>query len=84
MTARQTIREIMKEMHISNADFADTLQISTAALWDRITDKKGRKDISVSILSDMLDHLNYEVVIMPKGKARKVEGAYVVTPVEEG
>lgn len=86
MDARDIVKEIMKEKDRSNADIANNLGISVAALWDRLskTTTGGNKPKSITIkkLNDLLRCLDYELVILPRGKAGRIDGAYVVT--EEG
>ena len=77
MNARQIIKEIMNTKGIVNADMAHRLSITQAALWDRLNTKKTR-DIPVSTLCEMLAVMDYDVVIVPRGKGSKIEGAYRV------
>jgi biotin operon repressor len=59
----------MRENDISNATLANKLNITQATLWDRIDTKprknKPRKDIPVSMLSEMLKEMGYKVLIVP-------------------
>lgn len=75
MNARQIIKEIMMNKEITNADMAHRLSITQAALWDRLNTKK-TKDIPVSTLCEMLAVMDYDVVIVPRGKGAKIEGSY--------
>lgn len=88
MDARDIVKDIMKEKNRTNADLANNLGISVAALWDRLskttTGTNKPKSITVKKLNDLLRCLDYELVIMPRGKAGRIEGAYVVTEDEEG
>ena len=77
MTGREIIKEIMKEQGITNAEMADRLNITQATLWDRLNNKKV-KDIPLSLLSEMLRVLDYNVQIVPRAtripdKGYKVE-----------
>ena len=65
MKAREIIKVIMDKQGVNNACMADRLEISQAALWDRLNNKKV-KDIPVSLLSEMLRALDYKVVIVPR------------------
>jgi transcriptional regulator with XRE-family HTH domain len=78
MNAKQIVKAVMEEQGITNAVLANRLNITPAALWDRLNNKKN-KDLSVSTLCDMLQALDYDVVITPHGKGSKIEGAYKVT-----
>lgn len=75
MNARQIIKELMASKNITNADMAHRLSITQAALWDRLNTKK-TKDIPVSTLCEMLAVMDYDVIIVPRGKGSKIEGAY--------
>jgi hypothetical protein len=52
---------------------ADRLNITQAALWDRLNTKKA-KDIPVSMLSEMLRALDYKVVIVPRSSRVPSDG----------
>ena len=65
MKGREIVKEIMKEQGITNAQMADKLNITQAALWDRINSSKV-KDIPLSTLSDMLRALDYKIQIVPR------------------
>lgn len=80
MNARQIVKEIMNNKEITNADMAHRLSITQAALWDRLNTKKA-KDIPVSTLCEMLAVMDYDVVIVPRGKGSKIDGAYRVSGV---
>lgn len=85
MNARQIVKEIMSNKKITNADMAHRLSITQAALWDRLNTGKA-KDVSVSTLCEMLAVMDYDVVIVPRGKGAKIDGAYRVNgaPQKEG
>lgn len=65
MTGREIIKEIMNEQGVTNAEMAFKLEITQAALWDRLNNKKV-KDIPLSLLSEMLRELDYTVQIVPR------------------
>ena len=50
---------------MSNAELAAKLNITQAALWDRLNNKKV-KDIPLSLLTEMLRMLDYTVQITPR------------------
>ena len=87
MDARDIVKEIMKEKNRSNADIANNLGISVAALWDRLskttTGSNKPKSITVKKLNELLRCLDYELVIMPRGKSGRMDDAFLVTD-EEG
>ncbi len=76
MNAIEIVNQIMTEKEIKQADMASALDITPAALWDRL--KPSKDNISIKKLSEMLRYLNYEVVIMPRGKASHLDDVYVV------
>lgn len=77
MTAKEIVKTLMIEKEVTNADMAAALQITQAALWDRLNPKK-TDNMTVKKLNSMLRHLGYDLVIMPRGKAGRVEGSYLV------
>lgn len=82
MNGREIIKNLMKQKGVSNADMANRLSITQAALWDRLNNKKV-KDIPLSLLSEMLSVIDYDVVIVPRGKGSRIEGAYKVGEIEK-
>ena len=67
MTGREIVKSIMEKQGISNADMAKRLNITNAAMWDRVNSPKV-KDIPLSILSDMLRVMDYKIQIVPVKK----------------
>ena len=65
MSGREIIKQIMEEQGVTNAELAARLNISQAALWDRLNNKKV-KDIPLSLLTEMLRMLDYTVQIAPR------------------
>ncbi len=83
MKAREIVKDLMAQAEISNVDMAKRLDITPAALWDRLNTKK-TKDIPVSTLQDMLQALEYKLVII---KAREEVDGYTIgeeNPAEPG
>ena len=76
MNEKEIVKEIMKEKKISNADAAAALGLTQATMWDRLNGKK--TNLSINKLNEILRYLGYELVIMPRGKANRIEGAHVV------
>lgn len=75
MNGREIVKEIMEREGKTNAEVADMLNITQAAMWDRLNNKKV-KDISLSTLSEMLRVLGYKVAIVPRTH-RLPDGGYV-------
>ena len=80
MKGKEAIKEIMKNKGETNTAFAEKLDISQQALWDRLNNKKN-KDLSLIILCKMARILGYRVVLMPTTK-RITEDMYVLTEEE--
>ena len=76
MTGREIIKQIMEEQGVSNAELAAKLNITQAALWDRLNNKKV-KDIPLSLMSEMLRMLDYKIQIVPR-ESRIPEKGYKV------
>ena len=74
MTTQEIIKEIMGMKNETNAGLASKLEISQAALWDRLNNTK-RKDLSISVLSKMLRLLDYKIQIVPRDK-QSPKGGY--------
>ena len=67
MTTQEIIKNIMTNKNETNAELADKLQITQAALWDRLNNTK-RKELSINIVSTMLRALGYKIQIVPRKK----------------
>lgn len=73
MRGREIIKAIMKQKGVSNADMAARLQISQAALWDRLNTKRA-KDIPVSTMAEMLRQLDHKVIIVSRSTRVPLDG----------
>lgn len=73
MNSKEIVKEIMKEQNRKNAEVADMLNITPAALWDRLNTSKA-KDLSVSSLNDMLRVLGYKIQIVPRDSKTPTNG----------
>ena len=78
MNAKEIVIKLMEEQNKTNAQMADAIGISQATMWDRLKSPK-TNNLTVKKLNEMLRVLGYEVVIMPRAKAGRIDGAYVVT-----
>lgn len=67
MTTQEIIKDIMVKKGETNAGVASKLEISQAALWDRLNNNK-RKDLSISVLLKMLKLFEYKIQIVPRTK----------------
>ena len=87
MNGREIIKDIMTKSNITNSALANKLGITQAALWDRIdtTPRKGkpRKDIPVSLLSEMVQAMDYKVTIVPSSTS-VAENGYVIESYKGG
>lgn len=77
MDAREIIKDIMNANEITNAELARKLDITQATIWDRLNNRKGRKDISVALLKTMSEALGYKIMIVPN-ETPIPEGGYEV------
>ena len=73
MKGREIIKAVMEKQGESNAALASKLNISSAALWDRLNSKKV-KDIPVSLLQEMLRVMGYKVIIVPRSTRLPIDG----------
>ena len=70
---RDIIKSIMVEQNVSNAQLADRInrnaekKVSNAAIWDRLNNSHN-KSMSVSTALEMLNALNYKLIIVPDDK----------------
>ena len=78
MNEKEIIMKLMEEQNKTNAQMAAALGISPAAMWDRLNSTK-TKSLTIAKLNEMLRALDYELVIMPRAKAGRIDGAYVVS-----
>ena len=78
MNAKEIITKLMEEQDKTNAQMAAALGITPAAMWDRLNSPKANS-LNVKKLTEMLRALDYELVAMPRAKAGRIDGAYVVT-----
>lgn len=93
MNSKEIVKLIMEQKGVTNAEMASALNISQAAMWDRLkTEKIDKKtggkvknlNITVGKLNDMLRYLGYEIVIMPRAKAGRMDNAYIITDTDSG
>lgn len=86
MNGREIIKDIMAKQNITNSTLANRLGITPAALWDRIDTQprkgKPRKDIPVSLLSEMVQVMDYKIMVVPSN-ARLPKDGYVIGESEE-
>ena len=82
MTGREIIKHIMRQQGVTNATLANRLEITQAALWDRLDTQprkgKPRKDIPVSLLAETVQSLDYKVVVVPSS-TRIPQDGYVIS-----
>lgn len=75
-TATNAIRDIMAEKRITQAKLAETMGYSSQSGVRSRLDSK----ISCDLLIQMLDCLDYEVVVQPKTSGKRKEGSIVLEP----
>lgn len=86
MNGREIIKDIMSKLNISNATLANRLGVTQATLWDRLDTtprkNKPRKDIPVSLLSEMVQVMDYKVVVVPSS-TRVPKDGYAISDNKE-
>lgn len=75
MTAKEIVKTIMDMKSVTNASLASRLNITQQAMWDRLNNKKN-KDLSVSVLVDMANAMDYKVVVVPR--ETRIKEGYVI------
>ena len=81
MNEKEIIVKLMEEQNIGLTELAVKMKIKPATLWDRIKSPKN-KSLTTIKLNEILLHLGYEIVLMPRAKAGRIDGAYVVSTEE--
>lgn len=76
MTSKEIVGTLMREQCVTNAEMAAKLNLTQAALWDRLNSKK-TNNMTVGKLKDMLKMLDYKIVVVPR-KTRVPSGGYEV------
>ena len=77
MNAKEIVIKLMGDQNKTNAEMADAIGITQAAMWDRLKSPK-TNNLTVKKLNEMLRALGYELVVMPRAKAGRIDEAYVV------
>lgn len=76
MTPNESLRAVMKERKVTQTNMAALMGYSAqGALANRLNSK-----ISCDLLIEMLEKLDYEVVIQPKTQGKRKEGSIVLEP----
>lgn len=78
MNENEIVMKLMEEQGKTKAQMAAALNITPAAMWDRLSSPK-KKSMTTKKLNEILRALDYELVIMPRAKAGRIDGAYVVS-----
>lgn len=76
MTSKEIVNNLMRTQGVSNAEMAAKLNLTQAALWDRLNPKK-TNNMTVKKFNEMLKMLDYKIVAVPR-KTRLPEGGYEV------
>lgn len=76
MTGKEIVKKLMGEKGFTNADMAKSLNITQAALWDRLNPKK-TDNMTVSKLNTMLSLMGYKIAIIPEDSSLP-DGSYQV------
>ena len=78
MNEKEIINLLMEQQNVGLTELAVKMKVTPATLWDRIKSPKN-KSLTTIKLNEILLHLGYEIVLMPRAKAGNIKGAYVVT-----
>lgn len=70
MTAKEIVKTLMGNKNISNAQMASALNITQAALWDRLNPKK-TNNMTVQKLNSMLNQMDCELIIRDKNSGQE-------------
>lgn len=76
MTSKEIVNNLMQAQGVSNAEMAAKLNLTQAALWDRLNPKK-TNNMTVKKFNEMLKMLDYKIVTVPR-KTRLSEGGFEV------
>lgn len=76
MTSKEIVNNLMRTQGVSNAEIAAKLNLTQAALWDRLNPKK-TNNMTVKKFNEMLKMLDYKIVAVPR-KTRLPEGGFEV------
>lgn len=76
MTSKEIVNNLMRAQGVSNAEMAAKLNLTQAALWDRLNPKK-TNNMTVKKFNEMLKMLDYKIVSVPR-KTRLPEGGFEV------
>lgn len=76
MTSKEIVNNLMRAQGVSNAEMAAKLNLTQAALWDRLNPKK-TNNMTVKKFNEMLKMLDYKMVAVPR-KNRLPEGGFEV------
>lgn len=76
MTSKEIVNNLMQAQGVSNAEMAAKLNLTQAALWDRLNPKK-TNNMTVKKFNEMLKMLDYKIVAVPR-KTRLSEGDFEV------
>lgn len=76
MTSKEIVNNLMRTQGVSNAKMAAKLNLTQAALWDRLNPKK-TNNMTVKKFNEMLKMLDYKIVAVPR-KTRLPEGGFEV------
>lgn len=77
MTGREIVKTIMQESGTTNAELAEQLEITQAALWDRLNNKRVKSDLGVTLLCKMLRLMKFKVIVVPR-TVRTPSGGYEI------
>lgn len=79
MKASKAVKEIMNEQNVTLSKLASRMNKSLRLVSDRLR----ADNITTKNLVEMLRNLDYELVVVPRGKINKSDDVYFITDEEE-
>lgn len=76
MKGREVVKQILDNQGVGITDYAARLGISKQTAWNRVN-SSNVKDIPLSLLADMLQVLDYKIMVVPR-KTRCPEDGFEV------
>lgn len=80
MTGKELIKKIMEEEQVTNAQLANRIGVTQATMWARLN-YQNAKDVSLSVFTETLTALGYEVIVRKRNVP--AEQREIVVDIEE-
>ena len=76
MTSKEIVNNLMRAQGVSNVEMAAKLNLTQAALWDRLNSKK-TNNMTIKKFNEILKMLDYKIVAVPR-ETRLPKGGFKV------